>query len=97
MESNGHPHRIHVSEATALLLEQSGKAHWITEREDRIIAKGKGEMRTFWVDSIRSDCEKSNRSADCNSSCPFTNTGSSEDDANELKELRDFDNVLYGP
>jgi hypothetical protein len=98
MESNGQPHRIHVSEATAILLEQAGKAHWIREREDRIIAKGKGEMRTFWVDSIRSDSDKSHRSSDdCNSSCPVTNTASSEDDANETKELRDFDKVLYGP
>lgn len=96
MESNGQPHRIHVSEATAKLLEQAGKTHWIAEREDRIIAKGKGEMRTFWVDSMRSDCDKSHRSSDdCTSSCVVTNSGSSEDGANEITDLRDFDKILY--
>ncbi|CAB9497506.1 Receptor-type guanylate cyclase gcy [Seminavis robusta] len=49
MESNGVPNRIHVSESTAQFLKQAGKEHWLTPREDKITAKGKGLMQTYWV------------------------------------------------
>lgn len=42
MESNGIKGRIHVSASTAALLP----VKWLTEREDKIVAKGKGEMTT---------------------------------------------------
>merc|ERR1712157_557834 len=47
MESNGVKGRIHVSQTTADELEKSGKGTWLTPREDKIVAKGKGEMQTF--------------------------------------------------
>lgn len=50
MESNGVPNGIHLSEETAKLLVESGKQAWVKQREDRIIAKGKGELTTFWLD-----------------------------------------------
>ena len=49
MESNGAPGRIHLSESTAKILKSSGKKGWIKQREDKIVAKGKGEMTTFWL------------------------------------------------
>jgi class 3 adenylate cyclase len=49
MESNGHPGRIHVSNSTADELLRLGKSMWLEEREDPIIVKGKGEMKTFWI------------------------------------------------
>jgi class 3 adenylate cyclase len=49
MESNGCPDRIHLSQETANLLIQAGKQRWLTPREHVIVAKGKGEMRTFWL------------------------------------------------
>ncbi len=55
MESNGVISRIHVSQTTAELLRASGKADWITPREDHIFAKGKGSMQTYWV------CPKANQ------------------------------------
>jgi class 3 adenylate cyclase len=49
MESNSARNRIHVSEATANLLIKAGKSSWVTQRQDKIVAKGKGEMQTYWV------------------------------------------------
>lgn len=54
MESNGSPGRIHVSEATAKELRAKGKHSWLVPREGKIVAKGKGEMQTYWV-SIRAN------------------------------------------
>jgi hypothetical protein len=49
MESTGVRNRVHISETTADLLVQSGKEHWLKQRDMKIIAKGKGEMSTFWL------------------------------------------------
>ena len=49
MESNGQRDMIQVSQETADLLVNAGKEHWLTPREDVVIAKGKGEMKTFWI------------------------------------------------
>jgi class 3 adenylate cyclase len=50
MESNGAMGRIHVSQETADELIASGFSHWLTPRQDKIMAKGKGEMQTYWVE-----------------------------------------------
>ena len=44
MESNGVKGKIHCSEATANCLRASEKGQWLTPREEKVIAKGKGEM-----------------------------------------------------
>ena len=49
MESNGIRDKIQVSQETADLLIEAGKAEWIVPREDKIMAKGKGELQTFWL------------------------------------------------
>jgi class 3 adenylate cyclase len=49
MESNGVRGRIHCSNETANELIAKGKSKWVTPRLDKIVAKGKGEMQTFWV------------------------------------------------
>lgn len=41
--------RIHLSAETAQLLMTAGKGHWVQPREDKVHAKGKGEMSTFWL------------------------------------------------
>lgn len=38
-----------MSADTAQLLSDAGKGHWISARKDKIVAKGKGEMETFWL------------------------------------------------
>ena len=50
IESSSATGRIHVSQATAQLLKESGKEHWLVPRQDRIQAKGKGQLTTYWVE-----------------------------------------------
>jgi len=54
MESNGRKSCIHVSEETANELIAAGKSSWIQLREDKIIAKGKGELTTYWLSTEKS-------------------------------------------
>ncbi|CAB9524962.1 Receptor-type guanylate cyclase gcy [Seminavis robusta] len=49
IESNGLPGNIQASETTASLLIEAGKSEWVREREGGIDAKGKGNLRAFWV------------------------------------------------
>lgn len=49
MESTGFCNRIHLSQETADLLQASGKSHWLQMRKERICAKGKGELQTYWL------------------------------------------------
>jgi hypothetical protein len=41
--------RIHIPESTKEYLVQQGKGQWATPREDKIAAKGKGEMQSHWL------------------------------------------------
>ena len=50
MESTGTPNKIQVSEYTASLLCKRGKSHWLTPRSDKVVAKGLGEMSTYWLE-----------------------------------------------
>jgi hypothetical protein len=42
MESTGIPNQIQISQATADLLIEASKNHWLKPREDLVTAKGKG-------------------------------------------------------
>ena len=45
IESSGARNKIHCSQETANLLIGAGKGHWVVPREDKVHAKGKGEVR----------------------------------------------------
>lgn len=45
IESTGERGRIQISQDTADLLIAAGKSDWISKRENKINAKGKGEMQ----------------------------------------------------
>jgi class 3 adenylate cyclase len=62
MESNGQRNKINISQETADLLVGAGKGHWLTPRADKVVAKGKGELQTYWLD-LRGDTSKSQQSA----------------------------------
>jgi class 3 adenylate cyclase len=49
MESTGKRERIQISQETADLLIAAGKKNWITPREEKVVAKGKGELQTYWI------------------------------------------------
>ena len=49
MESTGKSGCIHVSPQCANELIFSGKEHWLCPREDTVAIKGKGELKTFWL------------------------------------------------
>ena len=58
METLGNPGSIHVSESCAAALRACGKGNWLVPRKDKVVAKGKGEMSTFFIQlprSIRGD------------------------------------------
>jgi len=59
IETTGKPGEIHLSSATAALLEASGKAHWIVVNNDCVVAKGKGELKTYWLVSDRAQTSTS--------------------------------------
>lgn len=50
MESTGQAGKIQLSEETAELLRFDNKSSWLTKREDKISAKGKGTLQTWWAD-----------------------------------------------
>jgi hypothetical protein len=49
MESTGIRGKIQISEDTADLLRDAGKDRWIKRRDETVVAKGKGEMQTYWL------------------------------------------------
>lgn len=49
LESTGVPNRIQISSETADHLIACGKSNWMVQREDKIHAKGKGDLTTYWL------------------------------------------------
>ena len=49
IESTGEPNSVHLSSETAQLIELAGKGDWLLPRKDAVEAKGKGELKTFWL------------------------------------------------
>ena len=70
MESTGTRDKIQISQETADLLISAGKTQWVKEREDVVVAKGKGALKTFWLDIQKHAGDASSRAgtSDCSSS-----------------------------
>jgi hypothetical protein len=49
IESLSEKNKIHISESTASRLIAAGKEHWVKLREDTVVAKGKGAIKTYWL------------------------------------------------
>ena len=66
MESTGAPSKIQLSKETADLLLAAGKSNWIRERAEKVRAKGKGELQTYWLE-VRHETAASVTSGSSNS------------------------------
>eukprot|EP00980_Cylindrotheca_fusiformis_P013752 scaffold3541_cov116-Cylindrotheca_fusiformis.AAC.5 len=51
LESTSERNRIQVSHVTADLLVASGLSAWVIPRKGKVLVKGKGEIRTFWLNT----------------------------------------------
>jgi len=49
MESLGKAGMIQVSQETAMLIQDGGKGQWLRKRQDKVQAKGKGQLETYWI------------------------------------------------
>lgn len=49
MESTSDKGQIQISQTTADELMDRRKGHWLVARNDKVFAKGKGEMQTYWL------------------------------------------------
>lgn len=66
----------------------AGKQHWLTSREDKIIAKGKGELQTFWLStSSSSGSSNGRRSGGSEVGSSAEDTGRNESDAVDVVEV----------
>ena len=59
MESTGVKNRIHLSEETATRLKAVGKCSWLEERADEVHAKGKGVMKTYFLNMSKVNMNQS--------------------------------------
>eukprot|EP00934_Nitzschia_sp_Nitz4_P002491 Nitzschia sp. Nitz4//scaffold249_size28687//2274//5772//NITZ4_008114-RA/size28687-snap-gene-0.0-mRNA-1//1//CDS//3329544008//2481//frame0 len=65
MESTGAPNRIQLSQHTRDLLVGAGRSDWVKEREDLVVAKGKGELRTYWLNQTTNSASTSSSVTPC--------------------------------
>ena len=49
MERTGIPTRIQLSQATTDLIIKADKEIWVKQRDGCIVAKGKGQIQTYWL------------------------------------------------
>ena len=93
MESTGAADRIQVSLQTADLLRGADKGDWLTAREDLVIAKGKGEMQTYWVqtksrvwETLQADAENDHEQNPISESSEGLDENSSQ--TSEVQEMK---------
>ena len=81
MESTGMGNRIQVSNEIADLLKAAGRGTWVRCRDEVVVAKGKGQMQTYWLE-LTSERTKSdstaNSSANSSAVGGMISTGPSE-------------------
>lgn len=62
IESTGQRNKIHLSQEAVDCLRAHGKGHWCRSRDDKVVAKGKGELTTFWL-HMKGDLTHSTKSS----------------------------------
>jgi class 3 adenylate cyclase len=89
IETTGERDKIHISQEHAELLISAGKEHWIQQREDKVVAKGKGELVTYWLEP-----KVSRRQSSCGSSRSDDDDFISENTVQESSETLNADDSL---
>lgn len=77
IESTSQRNRIQISKATADLLRAANKESWLTKREDKVNARGLGELETYWLNVKRE------RAGSVASHTPSNSTDSNKNTARE--------------
>lgn len=98
MESTGVKGKIQISKATADLLILAGKSRWITPREDKIVAKGKGELETYWVDPQKKTMKNGKTVIDCSlhdEARRVLGGGDDEEDDNDQRSMLSESNASF--
>ena len=98
MESTGLPQKIQISQQTAELLYASDKGRWIVRRQDTVVAKGKGELTTYWLlynnntksRTASSNNETSDASDDVSASSAESMMEAVEEEEEEIRRHTDF-------
>ena len=81
METNGLRDRIHISQETADILVEAGKGHWLVPRSDKVHAKGKGELQTYWLEIKSANTNSTGSSSVTGEQAPAVD----EDDDDDVK------------
>ena len=112
MESTGIGGKIQVSEETAHLLLQDDKSRWLRKRDMMVTAKGKGQLKTYWVEPERTKCRVSFSGIDgldidntdsiqhrhrYSSSEQLSNLEEKVEDEDELDASRDYNSAKMPP
>jgi hypothetical protein len=91
MESTGNPDQVHLSQETVDLLLDAGKSHWVITREDMIIAKGKGVLITYWLQTTVPDLFESSGAGDTT-----TDSGSTSSSGLEYEYVKQNQGAVLG-
>jgi 3'5'-cyclic nucleotide phosphodiesterase/Adenylate and Guanylate cyclase catalytic domain len=91
IESTGVANRIHTSQETAELILDAGKGSWLTQREDKVHAKGKGVITTYWLELESGGTNRSATGMD-SSQHTYQVSNNSDDPDNMLADVFEFDN-----
>jgi class 3 adenylate cyclase len=78
IETSGAAGSIHLSQDTAELLISAGHSKWVFPRKDLVTAKGKGVMRTYWLQLPDRGSSHASRSQCSYSMCSLSNDSISE-------------------
>ena len=95
MESTGEKGQVQLSQVTADLLVAAGKGHWTRPREDKVVAKGKGEMQTHWL-TVKANCQGSQAGSESNFASSL-GLSSVSDDTEEMTLSPNSSGLLTGP
>lgn len=88
MESTSLADAIQLSQETADLIIASGKRHWVTPRKDMIEAKGKGLLKTYFLEVERISSPHVSSTRSTSSSSDPAEEGNVDVEASEEKRQR---------